>query len=87
MGIVWSCYKYLRLRQEASLPDVESDSEVRAASLKEEEKNKKALFHARMTNCCLSGDCVANVADSGAQILKQQLSRVKKQKKMPMNNS
>ncbi|KAL1433676.1 hypothetical protein MTO96_012216 [Rhipicephalus appendiculatus] len=28
MGIVWSCYKYLRLRQEASLPDVESDSEV-----------------------------------------------------------
>lgn len=28
MGIVWSCYKYLRLRQEASLPDVESDSEA-----------------------------------------------------------
>lgn len=28
MGIVWSCYKYLRMRQEASLADVESDSEV-----------------------------------------------------------
>lgn len=28
MGIVWSCYKYLRLRQEASLVDIEADTEV-----------------------------------------------------------
>lgn len=28
MGIVWSCYKYLRLRQDTNLSDLESDSEV-----------------------------------------------------------
>ncbi|EEC18269.1 lysosomal-associated transmembrane protein, putative [Ixodes scapularis] len=28
MGIVWSCYKYLRLRQDTNLSDLESDSEA-----------------------------------------------------------
>lgn len=28
MGVVWSCYKYLRLRQEANLSDLETDSEA-----------------------------------------------------------
>ncbi|CAN8002146.1 unnamed protein product [Ixodes hexagonus] len=28
MGIVWSCYKYLRLRQDTNLSELESDSEM-----------------------------------------------------------